>query len=178
MIQRMIGVFQKLNHPQWVWSSLIGAEHVDRTKPIPLAQVYVCGASTVVAYSREGLWEVRVSEHWCKAGCCWGKTVSQRNRWQHGGGVWGRRGLMFLLFPVCVYPWGVSKGYGCHIVPDISCVMAQRGSSVVLSVKPNTWCVIQERIMQTTKLSSPGFVAPIGVLVKICIQVWEAAWGI
>lgn len=95
-----------------------------------------------------------------------------------GGCSRGRRGLVFLLFPVCVYPWGVSRGYGCHIVPDISCVVAQRGSSVVLSVKPNTRCVIQERIMQTWKLSSPGFVAPIGVPVKICIQVWEATWGI
>lgn len=71
------------------------------------------------------------------------------NRWQREGGA-ERLACVFLLFCVCVYPRGVSIGYGYHIVHDITHVAAWCGSSIcpallviVSSVKPNTYCKIQ-----------------------------------
>lgn len=67
------------------------------------------------------------------------------NRWQREGEA-ERLACVFLLFCVCVYPRGVSIGYGYHIVHAITHVAAQCGSSIcpallviVLLVEPNTF---------------------------------------
>lgn len=140
--QRVIRIFQKLNPPlSECRPDCTGLSMLTTQSQSPLDR-----CSSVVP---PGWWRIPGEDY--ERWECWSTGArlaaaearqwarETENRWQHGSlCVRGRRGLVFLLFPVCVYPWGVSRGYGCHIVPDISRVVAQCGSSVVLSVNPNT----------------------------------------
>lgn len=113
----------------------------------PRWQVRVCFTSGMLEGGDGGLEKVRVLELCRRARpgcCCLAKTAPAKQKTDDGERGKPKSWLVCSFWSVfCVYPRGVSIGYGYHIVHDITHVAACCGCTAFLAIVSAVLCAVK-----------------------------------